>query len=227
MRSTSTSGASALTGTRYSPRLVLAQPARAVSIRLPSSSAWPIPHSMPPMSWLRAVLGLRIRPGANAPAMCRTRTMPSSASTATFANWAPKVSSPYGVSSGGGSQLPMASASVIRCRPIKAAYVSPVPAAGRGDRSGVGAVQRGLRVGGGQRDQLVADRGAGVVHGGTDHHRAVGADRRAGARQAGVAELDPDVAQLDAERVGGDLGQHGGRAGAEFLGGGLHDGGAV
>ena len=101
------------------------------------------------------------------------------------------------------------------------------PPAGRGDRSGVGAVKRGLRVGDGHRDQLVADRGAGVVHGGTDHHRAVGADRRAGARQAGVAELDPDVAQLDAERVGGDLGQHGGGAGAKFLGGGLHDGGAV
>src|SRR6266516_831151 len=39
MRSTSTSGASALTGTRYSPRLVLAQPARAVSMWLPSSKA--------------------------------------------------------------------------------------------------------------------------------------------------------------------------------------------
>ena len=47
--------------------------------------------------------------------------MPRSASTATFANWAPKVSSPYGVSSGGGSQLPMASASFIRCLLIRAA----------------------------------------------------------------------------------------------------------
>src|SRR5712672_1986406 len=185
MRSTSTSGASALTGTRYSPRLVLAQPARAVSMWLPSSSAWLIPHSMPPMSWLRAVLGLRIRPGANAPARCRTRTMPRSASTATFANWAPKVSSPYGVSTGGGSQLPMASASVIRCRPIKAAYVSPVPGP-------AASISR----------PPAADRGAGVVHGGTDHHRAVGADGRPGGGQAGVAELDPDVAQLDAERVG-------------------------
>ena len=88
-------------------------------------------------------------------------------------------------------------------------------------------MQWGLWVGHGEGDQLVADRGAGVVHGGADHHRAVGADGRPGARQAGVAELDPDVAQLDAKRVGGDLGQHGGCAGAEFLGGGLHDGGAV
>src|SRR4029077_6012055 len=99
-------------------------------------------------------------------------------------------------------------------------------AAGRGDRGGVGGVQRGLRVGDSERDQLVADRGAGVVHGGTDHHRAVGADGRPGGGQASVAELDPDVAQLDAERVGGDLGQHGGGAGAEFLGGGRADGGA-
>jgi len=81
------------------------------------------------MSWLRAVLGLRIRPGANAPARCRTRMMPRSASTATLANWAPKVSSPYGVSSGGGSQLPMASASFI-----------PVPA----HQGGVGLAGAGI-----------------------------------------------------------------------------------
>ena len=78
-----------------------------------------MPQSMPPMSWLRAVLGLRTRPGAKAPVMCRTRMMPRSASTATLANCAPNVSSPYGVSSGGGSQLPIASASFMKCRCIR------------------------------------------------------------------------------------------------------------
>src|SRR3954447_17868235 len=114
--STTTSGASALTVTRYSPRLFEAQRPDRVSIRLPSSRAWPIPHSIPPMSWLRASFGLSTRPGANAPTSRRTRTSPRSASTATSANWAPNVSSPCGVSSGGGVQLPNASASRRRWR---------------------------------------------------------------------------------------------------------------
>ena len=53
------------------------------------------------------------------------------------------------------------------------------------------------------------------------------ADGRAAARQAGVTELHPDIAEPDAERVGSHLGQYGGHAGAELLGGGLHDRGAV
>ena len=49
---------------------------------------------MPPISWLRASFGLSTRPGAKTPTIRRTRTRPSSGSTATSANWAPNVSSP-------------------------------------------------------------------------------------------------------------------------------------
>ena len=45
-----------------------------------------------------------------------TRTRPSSGSTATSANWAPNVSSPCGVSGGGGRQEPIASASAMWLR---------------------------------------------------------------------------------------------------------------
>ena len=90
-----------------------------------------MPHSMPPMSWLRASSGLSTRPGANAPASLRTRTSPSSGSTATSANCAPKVSSPCGVSSGGGRQVPIASASDMWLRASSSRYVSP--ASGRSD----------------------------------------------------------------------------------------------
>ncbi len=48
------------------------------------------PQIMPPMSWLRAVSGLMIRPAAKMPSIRRTRTSPLVTSTATSANCAPK-----------------------------------------------------------------------------------------------------------------------------------------
>ena len=80
------------------------------------------------------------------------------------------------------------------------------PPAGHGNRGGVSAVQRRLRVADCQRDQLVAHGDASVVNGGADHHRAVRAHRGPGGREVGVAELHARIAQADAERVGGYLG---------------------
>ena len=118
-------------------------------MRLPSSSAWPRPHSIPPISWLRASSGLSTRPGANTPASRRARTSPSSGSTATSANWAPNVSSPCGVSSGGGVQLPVASASemvapqrlAVRLADVGRSRSAIRPSCTFTDRS-LGAVQR-------------------------------------------------------------------------------------
>src|SRR3954447_9959193 len=144
-KSTRTSGASALTGTRYSARLVSVQRPYRGSMWLPSRRAWLIPHSMPPISWLRASSGLSTRPGANAPFSRRTRTSPSSGSTATSANWAPNVSSPCGVSSGGGRHVPSASASDMWLRASTSRYVSA--ASGRSDearRPLVPVTERGL-----------------------------------------------------------------------------------
>ena len=56
---------------------------------------------------------------------------------------------------------------------------------------------------------------------------AIRAHRGTGGRVIGVADLHARIAKADAERVGGHLGQHRRHAGAEFLRGGLHDGGAV
>ena len=95
---------------------------RAVSMWLPSSSAWLIPHSMPPMSWLRAVLGLRTRPGANAPARCRH---PDDAEVGVDGDLRRtgrrRSAARTGCPAAAGPSSPIASASVIRCRPIKAA----------------------------------------------------------------------------------------------------------
>ena len=45
--------------------------------------------------------------------------------------------------------------------------------------------------------------------------------RRRGVAEVGVADLEPHVLGVDAERVGGDLGQDGARAGADVGGGDL------
>ena len=45
----------------------------------------PMPHTTPPITWLRAVFGLRMRPAATALTTRVTRTMPSCSSTFTSA----------------------------------------------------------------------------------------------------------------------------------------------
>ena len=183
-------------------------------MRLPSSSAWLSPHSMPPISWLRASFGFSTRPGANAPTIRRTRTSPSSGSTATSANCAPNVSSPCGVSSAGGRQPPtrLDVGEVVRAQQL--AVASRPPRAGRAghaavandvpppDRRRAAATPRPPTA---MRDQLLAQRGAGRVHGGADHPRAGRADGRRRVGQVGVADLELERARVDAERVGGDL----------------------
>ena len=52
---------------------------------LSSCRANPMPQTMPPMTWLRAVLGLMIRPPAIAVTTRVTRTVPKSSSTSTSA----------------------------------------------------------------------------------------------------------------------------------------------
>ena len=59
------------------------------------------------------------------------------------------------------------------------------------DRGRVGAVQRRLLVGDRHADQLIAQRDRGVVHGRADHPGAGRPDRRRGVRQIGVAGLEP------------------------------------
>ena len=44
-----------------------------------------------PMTWLRAVLGLRMRPAAHTASMRRTRVSPVAASTPTSTKWPAKV----------------------------------------------------------------------------------------------------------------------------------------
>ena len=203
---------------------------------LPSSSAWLIPQSMPPISWLRASSGLSTRPGANAPTSRRTRTSPSSGSTATSANCAPKVSSPCGVSSGGGRQLPIASASDMWLRASSSPYVSP--SSGRSD-----AVRRPFAT-------VTDGRGSAPCSGESSSPTASAMScSRSAVPAACTAELtmpapaEPTAAVLlgrsvspawkstsrerDAERVGADLGAHGEHAGAELLRRGLHDRAAV
>ena len=47
------------------------------SITLSSCSAMPMPQTMPPITWLRAVFGLRMRPAATALTTRVTRTVPN------------------------------------------------------------------------------------------------------------------------------------------------------
>ena len=61
------------------------------SKRVFSNSAMLIPQTMPPTSWLFAVLALRIRPQSKAPTKRTTRTSPRSGSTSTSAKCAPKA----------------------------------------------------------------------------------------------------------------------------------------
>ncbi len=101
------------------------------------------------------------------------------------------------------------------------------PAAGRDYPARVGAVQRRLAVADSQPDELVAQCDRGVMYGTADHHRAARAHGRRRGWQVGVAELESDIMQIEAETVGCHLGHHGRHPGPELLGGGLHDGGAV
>ena len=61
------------------------------SMRVCSDSAMPMPITMPPRSWLAAVLGLITRPTSNTPSQRETRTSPVSASTRTSQKCAPRA----------------------------------------------------------------------------------------------------------------------------------------
>ena len=54
-------------------------------------SAAPTPIVIAPITWLRAVFGLRMRPAAQTASMRRTRVSPVAASTPTSTKCAPKV----------------------------------------------------------------------------------------------------------------------------------------
>ena len=82
---TSMSWMSALAGTWYSAKLWFMKRPSRWSISVSSCSAMPMPITTPPRIWLRAVLGLMIRPAATALTMRVTRTTPSSSSTFTSA----------------------------------------------------------------------------------------------------------------------------------------------
>ena len=84
-------GISALVGMRYCVRFAfMIRPVRR-SKRVFSKSAMLIPQTMPPTSWLRAVLAFKIRPASKAPTNRVTRTDPRSGSTSTSAKCAPNA----------------------------------------------------------------------------------------------------------------------------------------
>ena len=82
----------------------------------------PIPQTIPPMNWLRARRALRMRPAANAPISRVTRTMPSSGSTSTSANWAPNECSAYLFRSSDGATSPTASTDSRGRPPIASSF---------------------------------------------------------------------------------------------------------
>ena len=204
---------------------------------LPSRSAWLIPHSMPPISWLRASSGLSTRPGANAP------SQPADADEAEL-----RVDGDLG------------ELRAEREQPVRRVERRRAPGA---DRLGVGHVVARQQLA--RRCRLAPGRSEDVRRPLRDRHRAGrGAvqrrllDRRRPARSAARAARVPAawtaeltmpapaeptaavllgrsvspawnsiVAERDAERVGADLGRHGEHAGAELLRRGLHDGAAV
>jgi len=77
-------------------------------------------------------------------------------------------------------------------------------------------MERGLLVGDGEGDDLLAQVVRRLVHSGADHHRARRADGRGDVRQIAVAELVANGFERQPERVGGDLGHHRPDAGAEL-----------
>ena len=144
------------------------------------------------MSWLRAVLGLSTRPGAKAPASCRTRTMPEVGVDRHPGELGAEGQQPVrGVQR---RRVPAADGlGVVHEVTLHQAAVglagagiagaassgrrSPRPGPGRRRAAATGVADR-------QRDQLVAHGDGSVVHGGADHHRAVRA-HRASRRSAG------------------------------------------
>ena len=89
----------------------------------------PMPHTMPPISWLRAVRALRTRPGAKTPTRRETRTLPRSGSTSTSANCAPKASVVYFCRSSPGAALLRASMGFPPERRTTSAWLSERPCA--------------------------------------------------------------------------------------------------
>ena len=86
-----------------------------------------MPHTIPPMSWLRAVRAFRIRPGAKTPSIRDTRTLPRSGSTRTSANCAPNDSVVYFCRSSKGPVLFESSMALDPERRTTSAYESAPP----------------------------------------------------------------------------------------------------
>ncbi len=100
------------------------------------------------------------------------------------------------------------------------------PAACQLERLGIGAVERAIggdRGGGDAASDVLAGLGHHVAAAG----RGIGAAGHRGGRQVGVADLDLDALDGQAQRPGGGQGQGGADAVADFVGGALHLGRAA
>ena len=143
---------------------------------------------MPPMNCERAVVGLMIRPAANTPSSRGTRTSPVSASTRTSANWAPKA------------WRASRSVGLDRPRPCR----------------------RRLEPSGGTSPpwrRAPRQRLAGPRRPPSPTTRCPSSRRRRGAGGSALSPISTRTRSgVDAERVGGDLGEHGARAGADVGG---------
>ena len=202
---TSMSCTSAFTGTWYSARLAFMKRPNRWSISVSSCSAMPMPQTTPPMIWLRAVLGLRMRPAAIALTMRVTRTMPRSSSTFTSAKTAECVLLRMrGVLFGLGGLLLLDAVHAALPHGIgdrhRARRVAPAhdPAVREHDLVGRRLGERRLRHLLGQAQQLSRIAPAVVAiavrHRGRDPRSAF--DRRL--RQRRIAELDGDVLERQA-----------------------------
>ncbi len=203
-------------------RLLLAMRPLSTSTRVSSNSAMPMPYTIPPSSWLRAVLAFRTRPVSNAATSRESRISPVSSSMRISANCAPKACMEYCCFSAPGRRL---SNCVQRRHVAMRQQLGDVDArAGAGHDAVPEAEQRPIdaaeprsRIGKRQREHLLPRRAGRRLHRRRDTRDRLRSARDGRLRQAAVTELEAHAGRRQTKFLRRNLRHHRVGPGAQIL----------